>query len=102
MTQQVHDVCTEWLCLCCLCFTLKGPLFCPWDAREVGTVVKVCVLGHLCSLANKLKLEFVLLFILFYLFIYLFILRSPAISLGSPLLGEIVEYVTVFLIQPLR
>ena len=52
VTQQVHDLCTEWLCLCFLCFTLQGPVFCPWDRREMSTLAKSCVPWHFCPLAN--------------------------------------------------
>ena len=58
VTQQVHDLCTEWMCLYFLCFALQGPVFHPWDTREVNTVAKLCVLWHFCPLANEPKLEF--------------------------------------------
>ena len=56
-TQQVHDLCTQWICFNVLCFTLQGPLWCPlsrpWDTGEVSTVATLCVLWQFCPLANK-------------------------------------------------
>ena len=109
VTQQVHDLCTELLCLYFLCFpllllllrsparslgfiilgemfayvtvffnptievvtfrlrgfcfTLQGPVFHPWDTREVSAVATLCVLWHFCPLAEKLKLEFFFFFL---------------------------------------
>ena len=41
------------------CFTLQGPVFRPWDTREVSTMAKLCVLWQL-SHGKQTELDFFL------------------------------------------